>query len=96
MFKTDKHSNSPPSYIKTVKNDQMSNANQLTKKQLPFISVTKENSNKVRALRWIFYSPFVLPFVQHYSISFIAKKKKQQRQNSSLQHRINTAPRKIE
>lgn len=33
----------------------MSNENQLTKKQLPFISVTKENSNKVRALRWIFY-----------------------------------------
>lgn len=92
MFKTDKHS---PSYIKTVKNDQMSNANQLTKKQLPFISVTKENSNKVRALHWIFYSPFVLPFVQHYSISFIAKKKS----NNDKILRCNialTAPRKIE
>lgn len=38
----------------------MSNANQLTKKQLPFISSpTKENSNKVRALGWIFYSALV-------------------------------------
>ena len=74
----------------------MSNANQLTKKQLPFISVTKENSNKVRALRWIFY--LTIRFTIRPTLFYFVhcKKKKQQRQNSSLQHRINTAPRKIE
>lgn len=89
MFKTDKHSNSPPSYIKTVKNDQMSNANQLMKKQLPFISVTKENSNKVRALRWIFYLTIRFTICPTLFYFVRCKKKKQQRQNSSLQHRIN-------